>query len=196
MTIAVRISFHKYQPLSERQLSVTQLWNVPVGFFSPHTPQVQWLFDFYAFGVQEVSQTLISNLTPSDSHFTSVPPEWSNLCHIQHYHKKKPLRQSVKSRSCLTCKFHTSCLIRFSCYLQSVRDGIFGEGLFFLRLNNTWNNEHSSLFITHACKHTHSFFCFIVPADEAIAASCHGTGCWCGGFSGRIWKQFYWWWLW
>lgn len=37
-----------------------------------HSEQVQWLFDFYVFGVQEVSQTLMSNFLPSD--FTSVSP--------------------------------------------------------------------------------------------------------------------------
>lgn len=50
----------------------------------------------------------------------------------------------------------------------------------------------SSLSHTHA--NTHSFF--MLPADETIAASCHGERCWCRGFSKGIWKQFYWWRLW
>lgn len=178
---------------------------MPVGFFSPPPPTLWasamavWLLRVWCSrGVPDIDIKLNTKWFPF--HISaSWAIERGNLRHIQHCQKKKPLRQSVKSRpvrSCLTCKFHTSCLIRFSFYLQSTRDGIFGEGLFFLRLNNTWNNKHSSPSITHACKHTHSFFCFIVPADETIAASCRGKGCWCGGFSRGIWKQFYWWRLW
>lgn len=31
-----------------------------------HSEQVQWLFNFYVCGVQEMPQTLLSNLIPSD----------------------------------------------------------------------------------------------------------------------------------
>lgn len=81
--------FHKFQVLSKRQLLVIQLWNVPLGFFSPsHSRQVQWLFNFYVCGVHEASQTLISSLISSDFHFTSPPQrllsDWTgNLWHIQ-----------------------------------------------------------------------------------------------------------------
>lgn len=95
MIVAVKIScFHTFQASSKRQLLVTQLWNVPVGFFLPlQSEQVQWLLDFYAFGVQEVSQTPTSDLIPGDFHLTSATPEWRN---------REPVRYPTLSRATTT----------------------------------------------------------------------------------------------
>lgn len=104
---------------------------------------------------------------------------------IQHRQKKKrrshytTVSRTSSRLELLTCEFRASRLIRFSFYLQSEQDGIFGEGLFFLRLNNAWNN--SSVSITPRQTHTHTHF-------EATAASCHGKRCWRRGFSTRDFK--------
>lgn len=72
---AVKIPcFHKFQPLSNETAVGNLVMECARGLFSLlHSEQVQWLFDFYVFDVEEVFQTLISNLKPNDFHFTSVP---------------------------------------------------------------------------------------------------------------------------
>lgn len=182
--------------MSKRQLLVTQFWNVPVGFFS--LSKCNGCLTSGAFGVQEVSQTTsLSNPTPSFfplvSHrrLPSRSKQGSPVRYPTPPKKKRRSHYTTVSRTSsrlelLTCEFRASRLICFSFYLQSEQDGIFGEGLFFLRLNNAWNN--SSVSITPRQTHTHTLrplLPLVTGKDVDVEALVRG-----------ILKQFYWWWWW
>lgn len=177
------------------QLLVTQLWNAPLGFIPFSTLKkcngcLTFTCAVFKRCPRHYYQTLYRVISFHIA--VSVPPEWSagEPAIDPTPLKKKPLLRLVKScpvRSCLTCKLHTSCLICFSFYLQSMVDGILGKACFFLWLNNTWIYMDSGLSISHAWKCTHSSWCFTAPTNKAVASPCNGKRCWLG-----LWKESYW----
>lgn len=152
---------------------------------------MQWLFDFWRvwcsrgvpdnIAIKPNTKLFFSRFTsaPPESIETGEPREISNAAKKKRRSHYTTVSRTSSRSELLTCEFRASRLICFSFYLQSEQDGIFGEGLFFLRLNNAWNN--SSVSITPRQTHTHTHF-------EATAASCHGKRCWRRGFSTRDFK--------
>lgn len=93
-------------------------------------------------------------------------------------HCQKTTTVSQKSPCSELFDMQVSCITLFMLqfYLQSMQDGIFGEGLCSLQLNETM---YTFISIKHACKH---MLVFMSPADEIIAASRHGERYWCGSY--------------
>lgn len=142
---AVQIScFHTFHPLSERQLLVTQLWNVPVGFSSSPLPlnseQVQRRFDFYTFGVPGIDIYL-------NTKWFHISASWVIERGACRYPTLSNEYDSQSKLVLFDVHVHPSCLIRCSFISKVCRICIFGD--FLLWLNNTWNNMHYSLSITH-----------------------------------------------
>lgn len=153
-------------------------------FFLPlHPEQVQWLFDFYVFGVQEVSQTLMSNFLLS--YFTSVPPVWlyRGTLEIPNTVKRRSHDDSQSKIALFRAVWHASFMhprFMLQFYLHGMWDGIFGEGLCFLQLNHQWNNVHFHLYQT--CMQTCIWFWI-------IAASRHRESYWCRSYRKGIFKS-------
>lgn len=150
-----------------------------------------WLLHFWCLG--DVPDTDIKpNTKWFPSHISaSVPPEWSNRDPVTY-----PTLSKVEATTAVSQKSSCSELFDMQVlyilfdtlwfHLQSLQDGIFGEWLFFLWLNNT----HSSPSITHGnTLHTPSSALQFLQTRTADASR-HGKGCWWRGLSRGIWKRF------
>lgn len=147
-------------------------------FFTLTLWAVQWLFDLYMWGAQEVSQTLISNLIPSDSHF-KISASWvieQGTCDISYTVKRRSHYDSQSKVILFGAVWHASFMhhILYASVLSPKYAGWYLWGRCVFPTIKQHMKQHAFISITHACNRTHSFFCFIVAADKTVAASCQG----------------------
>lgn len=102
----------------------------------PLSEQVQRLFDFCVFGAQEVFHTLLSDLIPSDFHFTSAPQclltDRTKNLRVSEEGDATSVSQKPPCLELLDMQFSYVPFDFLRFHLQKMLDGIFGEWLFFL----------------------------------------------------------------
>lgn len=80
-------------------------------------------------------------------------------------------------------------------YLERTRDGIFGEGLFLPRLNNTWNNTQPYQSSSSSHTRVHALLPLLHSSCRRGLLS-REKDVDVEALVGGIWRQFYWRWLW